>query len=69
MSPSVDWPPWSAGSGSGVVTSRKAAAMRFSVSAAITAPTERGDRMLSTMINRHALQMIDLDTLALIEAA
>ena len=39
------------------------------VGAAITAPTERGDRMLSTMINRHALQMIDLDTLALIEAA
>lgn len=36
------------------------------VGAAITAPTERGDRMLSTMINRHALQMIDLDTLALI---
>jgi hypothetical protein len=39
------------------------------VGAAITAPTERGDRMLSTMINRHALQMIDLDTLGLIEAA
>lgn len=38
------------------------------VGAAITAPTERGDRMLSTMINRHALQMIDLDTLALIES-
>lgn len=37
------------------------------VGAAITAPTERGDRMLSTMINRHALQMIDLQTLALIE--
>lgn len=36
------------------------------VGAAITAPTERGDRMLSTMINRHALQMIDLDTLSLI---
>jgi hypothetical protein len=36
------------------------------VGAAITAPTERGDQMLSTMINRHALQMIDLDTLALI---
>lgn len=39
------------------------------VGAAITAPTERGDRMLSTMINRHALQMIDLETLSLIEAA
>lgn len=38
------------------------------VGAAITAPTERGDRMLSTMINRHALQMMDLDTLSLIEA-
>lgn len=38
------------------------------VGAAITAPTERGDRMLSTMINRHALQMIDLDTLSLIES-
>lgn len=38
------------------------------VGAAITAPTERGDRMLSTMINRHALQMIDLDSLALIES-
>ena len=37
------------------------------VGAAITAPTERGDRMLSTMINRHARQMIDLDTLSLIE--
>jgi len=36
------------------------------VGAAITTPTERGDRMLSTMINRHAQQMIDLDTLALI---
>lgn len=36
------------------------------VGAAITAPTERGDLMLSTMINRHALQMIDLDTLSLI---
>ncbi len=36
------------------------------VGAAITAPTERGDRMLSSMINRHAAQMIDLDTLALI---
>ena len=38
------------------------------VGAAITASTERGDRMLSTMINRHALQMIDLDSLSLIEA-
>lgn len=36
------------------------------VGAAITAPTERGDQMLSTMINRHAEQMIDLDTLSLI---
>ena len=36
------------------------------VGAAITAPTERGDKMLSTMINRHAQQMIDLDTLSLI---
>lgn len=36
------------------------------VGAAITAPTERGDLMLSTMINRHAVQMIDLDTLSLI---
>ena len=36
------------------------------VGAAITTPTERGDRMLSTMINRHARQMIDLDTLSLI---
>lgn len=36
------------------------------VGAAITTPTERGDKMLSTMINRHAVQMIDLDTLALI---
>lgn len=36
------------------------------VGAAITTPTERGDQMLSTMINRHALQMIDLDTLSLI---
>ena len=36
------------------------------VGAAITAPTERGDLMLSTLINRHALQMIDLDTLSLI---
>lgn len=39
------------------------------VGAAITASTERGDQMLSTMINRHAQQMIDLDTLALIRAA
>lgn len=38
------------------------------VGAAITAPTERGDRMLSTMINRHALQMMELDTLSLIES-
>lgn len=37
------------------------------VGAAITASTERGDQMLSTMINRHARQMIDLDTLSLIE--
>ncbi|GAC1621101.1 MAG: hypothetical protein NVS9B10_03500 [Nevskia sp.] len=36
------------------------------VGAAITTPTERGDRMLSTMINRHARQMIDLDTLSLL---
>lgn len=36
------------------------------VGAAITSPTERGDRMLSTMINRHAQQMIDLDTLSLL---
>lgn len=36
------------------------------VGAAITSPTERGDLMLSTMINRHARQMIDLDTLSLI---
>lgn len=39
------------------------------VGAAIAAPTERGDRMLSTMINRHAIQMIDLDTLSLIPSA
>lgn len=38
------------------------------VGAAITASTERGDRMLSTMINRHALQMMDLDTLRLIQS-
>lgn len=37
------------------------------VGAAITAPTERGDRMLSTLINRHARQMTELDTLSLIE--
>lgn len=37
------------------------------VGAAITTPTERGDQMLSTMINRHALQMMDLGTLDLIE--
>jgi len=39
------------------------------VGTAITTPTERGDRMLSTMVNRHARQMIDLGTLALIESA
>jgi hypothetical protein len=39
------------------------------IGAAITASTERGDRMLSTMINRHALQMMDLETLSLIEGA
>jgi hypothetical protein len=37
------------------------------VGASITAPTERGELMLSTMINRHAGQMMDLDTLSLIE--
>ena len=37
------------------------------VGAAITTPTERGDRMLSTLINRPARQMVDLDTLALIK--
>ena len=36
------------------------------VGAAITSSTERGDRMLSTMINRHAQQMIDLGTMDLI---
>lgn len=36
------------------------------VGAAITTPTERGDKMLSTMINRHAQQMVDLDSLSLI---
>jgi hypothetical protein len=36
------------------------------VGAAITAPTERGDEMLSALINRHAQQMTELDTLALI---
>lgn len=36
------------------------------VGAAITTPTERGDRMLSTMINRHARQMVDLGSLLLI---
>ena len=36
------------------------------VGAAITTPTERGDMMLSTMINRHAQQMVDLDSLSLI---
>lgn len=36
------------------------------VGAALTTPTERGDKMLSTMINRHAQQMTDLGTLSLI---
>jgi hypothetical protein len=36
------------------------------VGAALTTPTERGDRMLSTMINRHAAQMTDLGSLSLI---
>ena len=36
------------------------------VGAALTTPTERGDRMLSTMINRHAAQMTDLGSLGLI---
>ncbi len=36
------------------------------VGAAITTSTERGDKMLSTMINRHAQQMIDLGTMDLI---
>lgn len=36
------------------------------VGAAITTPTERGDKMLSTMINRHAQQMTDLGSLSLI---
>jgi hypothetical protein len=36
------------------------------VGAAITGPTERGDRMLSALINRHARQLTDLDTLSLI---
>lgn len=36
------------------------------VGAAITTPTERGDRMLSTLINRHVRQMVELDTLSLI---
>ena len=35
------------------------------VGAAITAPTERGDEMLSALINRTAQQMTDLDTLSL----
>lgn len=39
------------------------------VGAAVTAPTERGDQMLSTLINRHATQAMDLDTLSLIETA
>ncbi|MDN5873022.1 MAG: ecdysteroid 22-kinase family protein [Salinisphaera sp.] len=37
------------------------------VGAAISSPTERGDEMLSALINRHAKQMIDLDSLALIQ--
>jgi hypothetical protein len=36
------------------------------VGAAIATPTERGDKMLSTMINRHSGQVIDLGTLDLI---
>jgi hypothetical protein len=36
------------------------------VGAAITAPTERGDQMLSTLINRHARQLTNLGTLSLI---
>lgn len=35
------------------------------VGAAITTPTERGDEMLSALINRHARQMTDLGTLSL----
>ena len=34
--------------------------------AMVTSPTERGDRMFSTMLRRHAQHMIDHDTLALI---
>ena len=36
------------------------------VGAAITAPTERGDQMLSALINRHVQQMNELETLSLI---
>ena len=36
------------------------------VGAAITAPTERGDQMLSALINRHVQQMYELETLSLI---
>ncbi len=36
------------------------------VGAALTTPTERGDRMLSSMINRHAAQMTDLGSLSLV---
>lgn len=36
------------------------------IGAAITTPTERGDRALSTMVNRHARQVLDLGTLDLI---
>jgi hypothetical protein len=36
------------------------------VGAALTTPTERGDKMLSTMINRHAVQMTDLGSLSLV---
>ena len=36
------------------------------VGAAITTSTERGDKMLATMINRAAVQMMDLETLSLI---
>ena len=38
-----------------------------SVGAAITTPTERGDRMLSTLINRPAQQMLELETMNLIK--
>lgn len=36
------------------------------VAAALTSPTERGDRMFATMMQRHAQHMIDHDTLSLI---